>query len=84
MHPNIKPSAIGVELRHIDPARGLARRYHLAQCPSLFGELALMISWGRIGTPTRVRVETFPDASALDARWQQLLARRSSHGYALT
>lgn len=70
-----------LELRQIDPARGRARRYHMARSRTLFGERAILISWGRIGRPARVRVETFATEAKLNARWRELLARRWSHGY---
>jgi len=70
-----------VELRSIDSARVRARRYYLAECRSLFGEPALLITWGRIGRLPRVRLETFAFAEALLERREELLARRSAHGY---
>lgn len=70
-----------LELRQIDPSRGRARRYHLARSRSLFGECAILITWGRIGRPARVRMETFANEAKLRARWRELLARRHAHGY---
>jgi predicted DNA-binding WGR domain protein len=70
-----------LELRQIDPARGRARRYHLARSQSLFGESAILITWGRIGRPARVRIETFISEAKLRERWRELLARRHAHGY---
>lgn len=70
-----------LELRQIDPARGRARRYHLARSRSLFGESAILITWGRIGRPARVRIETFTNEAKAKARWQELLTRRRAHGY---
>jgi predicted DNA-binding WGR domain protein len=76
----MEPSPV-LELRSVDPARGRARRYRMAVCRTLFGELGLLITWGRIGGPTRVRLEAFESAAELAERQQQLLARRSAHGY---
>jgi predicted DNA-binding WGR domain protein len=70
-----------LELRQVDPMRHRARRYHIAECRSLFGEHGLLITWGRIGGPARVRLETFTSEDELDGRWQELIARRSAHGY---
>ena len=78
----MNPNSIGAELHLIDPKRGCARRYHIAEGRSLFGQPALLITWGRIGARARVRLETFTDADTLDARRRQLLARRRAHGYA--
>jgi predicted DNA-binding WGR domain protein len=77
------PLDITLEFRQVDPARGRSRRYRLAESRSLFGELALLITWGRIGAQPRVRVETFASEVARVARWEELLARRSAHGYCL-
>jgi predicted DNA-binding WGR domain protein len=70
-----------LEFRSIDRARGRARRYHLARGRTLFGESAILITWGRIGRPARVRVETFSTETKLRTRWRELLARRRAHGY---
>lgn len=70
-----------VELRHIDRKRNRFRVYALTTCRTLFGELALMITWGRIGSRLRVRCESFAEAAALVRRRDELLARRRRHGY---
>ena len=72
---------VELEFRQIDPSRGRARRYHLARGRSLFGECSILITWGRIGRPARVRVETFTNEAKLRTRWRELLARRRAHGY---
>jgi predicted DNA-binding WGR domain protein len=73
----------GLEFRQIDPTRRRARRYHLCECRSLFGERAILIVWGRIGRPARARLETFETEAKLEDRWRELLARRKAHGYQL-
>jgi len=70
-----------LELRQVDPVRHRVRRYHIAECRSLFGEHSLLITWGCIGRRARIRLETFGSAAKLDERWHELLARRGSHGY---
>lgn len=70
-----------LELQQIDTARRRRRRYHLAPCPSLFGDHGLLITWGSMGKRPRVRLETFTSERARHTRWQELLARRVSHGY---
>jgi predicted DNA-binding WGR domain protein len=69
-----------LEFRRIDAARRRARRYRLVDSRTLFGALALLITWGRIGAQPRIRVETFGDEVARSARRTELLARRSAHG----
>lgn len=70
-----------VELRQVDPARKRFRRYRMRECRTLFGEPCLVIEWGRIGGPLRLRSETFPTPGALASRKRELLARRRRHGY---
>jgi predicted DNA-binding WGR domain protein len=70
-----------IELTSIDPERRRARHYGVALCPTLFGGYGLLISWGRIGRPPRVRIETFETPAAIGARLTELLTRRRAHGY---
>jgi predicted DNA-binding WGR domain protein len=74
--------AAALELRHVDPARHLFRLYRMTECRTLFGEPCLIIEWGRIGRPPRLRSETFTSSAALLARKAELFARRHRHGYA--
>ena len=76
-----EPHRRASDWRHIDPSRARARRYHLSECRSLFGERALLITWGRIGKRPHVRLETFRTEAALEARRAELQARRQAHGY---
>jgi predicted DNA-binding WGR domain protein len=75
------PTFFEVELRQVDRVRGRARRYHVSKARSLFGEAGLLITWGRIGSRARVRLETFASEAELTARWRELITRRTSHGY---
>lgn len=72
-----------VDLRQVDHSRNRFRRYRIRECRTLFGKPCLVIEWGRIGSPMRVRTETFATSSALDWRYDELLARRRRHGYLL-
>jgi predicted DNA-binding WGR domain protein len=70
-----------LELRLIDPLRNRFRIYRLGEQPTLFGEEALVVEWGRIGGRLRVRSETFAERESLSRRRRELLARRHRHGY---
>lgn len=73
-----------LELRLDDPARNRHRLYGMTVCRTLFGELCLRITWGRIGNRAlRSRDEVFADRHALEKRWGVLVARRQQHGYAV-
>jgi len=70
-----------LELRSVDPARNRYRIYRLREVRTLFGEVGLVVEWGRIGRPLRVREELFRDAEALERRRAELLGRRRRSGY---
>ena len=72
-----------LELRSIDAARKRSRLYGMTACRTLFGEVALVIAWGRIGHRLQRRTEMFSDELALRRRRHALLMRRKRHGYAL-
>ncbi len=72
-----------LELRLIDPERNRFRLYGMTECRSLFGELCLVLTWGRIGHRLRTRTETFVDSSVLERRRRVLIARRHRNGYRL-
>lgn len=48
-----------LHLRRIDAARNMRRFYMLSLQPTLFGGVALIRNWGRIGTNGQAMVETF-------------------------
>lgn len=81
MNQHVSGAPAALELRHIDPARRRFRRYRMTECRTLFGEPCLLVEWGRIGRPPRLRSETFSSPSALAERRTELLARRRRHGY---
>jgi len=71
-----------VTLHRIDAARNMARFYALDVQPDLFGGVALVKQWGRIGARGRVSSEHHADeASALDALEKQA-ERKRRRGYA--
>jgi predicted DNA-binding WGR domain protein len=72
-----------VALKLIEPKRNRFRQYALTECETLFGEHALLISWGRIGKPPRSRCEVFGSRDELSRRCDELLAVRRAHGYRL-
>ena len=70
-----------VSLRRVDPAANMARFYRVVLWPDLFGRVALVREWGRIGQPGHLRLDTYPTwAAAADAR-DALLASKARKGY---
>jgi predicted DNA-binding WGR domain protein len=70
-----------MELRSVNPESNRHRRYALTTQLRLDGGGELIVTWGRIGRRLRSRVEHFSTSSALEHRYDELLARRRRHGY---
>ena len=70
-----------VRFESIDPAENRRRFYDLTWQPTLFGEGALVRSWGRQGQPGTTRATFYPDRGCADAEVRQVVRRRLQHGY---
>jgi len=70
-----------IKFKLIDPDRNCRRLYVMKEMRTLFGELCLLITWGRIGTRCRTRTEVFENRRDFVRRRDELLKRRLSHGY---
>lgn len=68
-------------LHRIDPGRNMFRFYALEVDGSLFGDCALVRSWGRIGTVGAVRVDLYPSRGEAEAARASLLASKLRKGY---
>jgi predicted DNA-binding WGR domain protein len=47
-----------VHLHRVNAEANMARFYHIDIAPTLFGEVSVLRSWGRIGTHGRTSIET--------------------------
>jgi predicted DNA-binding WGR domain protein len=72
-----------IRLISIDPTRNRARFYLLQWHTTLYGDRALLCTWGRIGTRGRSQPRTFQDASDVRRHITRILRRRLQHGYRL-
>lgn len=70
-----------LHLRHVDPARNMARFYVLALQPTLFGEVALVREWGRIGSPGRVQVMAYTTQEEAEAAFRRVERQKTRRGY---
>src|SRR5450756_561349 len=68
-------------LVNVDPDKNRYRFYTLSWQPSLFGGLALVRSWGRIGTSGRSRAIFFADQEGAQKAVEEIMKRRMAHGY---
>lgn len=64
-----------------DPARNIARFYRLSLEPTLFGDVALVREWGRIGTQGRRRLDLFAHGHEADSAFRALSAAKIRRGY---
>lgn len=70
-----------IHLRLVDRARNRSRFYGVRECETLFGELCLHITWGRIGRDGKERTEIFATESDRIKRRDVLVRLRQNHGY---
>ncbi len=70
-----------IRLTRIDPAKNMARFYALELQPTLFGPVAVVRSWGRIGQPGRIRSDFFDDQDDARAALQRQAERKKRRGY---
>ncbi|WP_411036307.1 WGR domain-containing protein [Shinella sp. BYT-45] len=68
--------------RRIDAARNMARFYLLSLEPTLFGEVAVLAHWGRIGTRGRQALSLHATLAEAEAVLARQIARRRKRGYA--
>jgi predicted DNA-binding WGR domain protein len=70
-----------LRLVSLDPSRNRARVYVLTWQPTLWGEIALVRTWGRLDHPGRSQSTIYPDRDQAQADLRRLLRRRLQHGY---
>ena len=64
-----------------DATRNMARFYHLSIEPTLFGDVALVRAWGRIGTHGRQIIEMHRDDSA--RAFDKIALSKRKRGYSM-
>ena len=64
-----------------DPEANRDRYYDVLWQPTLFGEGALVRTWGRQGQPGTTRATFYPDRDGAVAEIRQVVRRRLAHGY---
>ena len=69
-------------LERRDPACNMARYYVLSLDESLFGDIALVREWGRLGHRPHRRVELHASPDKAEEALEHWLARKKRRGYA--
>jgi len=82
------PAVVGFQhyarFERVDLSENCERFYLLAVQPTLLGEVALVRTWGRIGTQGQRLTATFPDRQRAQTSLERLVRRRLAHRYQLT
>lgn len=71
----------GTVLHRLDPARNMARFYRVDVTRTLFDEVRVERSWGRIGTCGRTTVETCATTQGAEASAARTLRAKLKRGY---
>lgn len=77
----ISPENTPVDLVRIDRSQNMARFYGIGLQPTLFGEVSVVRSWGRIGTRGRTMSVTFGDATQAAEACDKLEQQKLRRGY---
>jgi predicted DNA-binding WGR domain protein len=70
-----------LHIKRVDPNRNMARYYELSLEPTLFGEISLVRTWGRIGRRGQRRVDLFPTEMLALELFLELLRKKRAKGY---
>jgi predicted DNA-binding WGR domain protein len=70
-----------IVLTRSDPDRNMHRFYALDVTPTLFGNWAMIVEWGRIGSPGVVRRRTITDEATANAALAERLSIKARRGY---
>jgi predicted DNA-binding WGR domain protein len=65
----------------IDSSKNMARFYNLYFQPTLFGDVALVREWGRLGGGSQRRSDWFPTEAEALAALERASQRREQRGY---
>lgn len=70
-------------LHRVDKALNMARRYELSVQPGLFGDVAVVRHWGRIGTIGQTKEFWFADEAGALSSAASVLRQKQNRGYRL-
>ena len=70
-----------VHLIHVDPDVNMARFYGIELQPTLFGEMSVLRTWGRIGTNGQAMMVTYDDEAQASEALHSLEKQKRRRGY---
>lgn len=71
-------------LHRIDPDANMARFYCIDVAATLFGDVSVLRTWGRIGTHGRMSIETCASAEEAQHAASRTLRQKMQRGYRAT
>ena len=81
MSSSVLPKILPRILHRIDPQKNMRRRYELILQPPLFGEVAVIRHWGRIGGGGQSKEDWLPSEAEAAAKAAHILAGKRRRGY---
>jgi predicted DNA-binding WGR domain protein len=69
-------------LHRIDPAKNMRRRYEISLQPTLFGPVAVIRHWGRIGGGGQTKEDWLASDAEATAMAARILGEKRRRGYA--
>jgi predicted DNA-binding WGR domain protein len=79
--PRMTTHSYQLYCQRIDETRNMARYYALSIQPTLFGEISVMRSWGRIGKSGGEKSEIFSSEQQAISHFLALARRKRKRGY---
>jgi predicted DNA-binding WGR domain protein len=70
-----------IHLHRVIAEANMARFYHVDIAPTLFGEVSVLRSWGRIGSHGRTSVETWVTSEEAETAAARTLRQKAQRGY---
>ncbi len=70
-----------VHPHRVNAEANMARFYHVNIAPTLFGEVSVLRSWGRIGSHGRTSVETWATSEEAETAAALALRQKAQRGY---
>jgi predicted DNA-binding WGR domain protein len=70
-----------IQLTRSKPSSNLRRFYTLHLAPTLFGEWALVMEWGRSGSPGTVREQLFENEHSAESALTKRVTGKTKRGY---
>jgi predicted DNA-binding WGR domain protein len=67
--------------QRIDDSKNMARYYAMSIQPTLFGEVAVVRHWGRIGRAGGEKIEVFETEEEATAHFLEIARRKRAKGY---